>query len=765
MRRGGRITSPFKRGCNASRRGRWPRRSCWQSTGGTSKRHSLHGGGNRGPPRQKWMWRRDPSIRKRRLTVPLARGWSSSRDEVGGRSQHRRGPARSPRMDRARGVGGGRGGRLSRSSTLGRTAVNRHVRGRRRGELEMAVARLLPIRTAGTCSARHFFDTHSGVRAWASRGVSLGTPTHCRRIASTACLRTPWSSTWSSSAVSNGLGRRARAARGRRPTPMEPCGGSSLRQSAHTSSMDQLLGNAVRLLAAAALVLGQANSVDQQRGDGAHAAVRKCAARMVGGARRPWPRRRAKQAKDSALEIVPCGSPSRVQPAAPRRREVAHDDAARASGCEAGRVIIECNLQAAERSHDDEGAARAIVRGTVKLRRRLRTEGKWNVGAYVSGAEVSRADAAEHTRRHEVDALEAHGGRSSPCDVRAVPRQVVAVAPAKPTRRRRSDLSWLKRMAGRLRRRNGRSCAADFAAGRGRSVRRPALQWSNPPAGPPIQTSRPRGTTAAPSKYLRIFAVVATAAGAAFVDSGPHTAGEAGHGARREGAIAATAPAGWSPICIGACGMPYQLDHHRHHRLHHRQGLPRGPPPGDRVDGGTACTATTAIATAAAIINIITTRPAVLYGILSGPCQSAVIATVGERHPTQWRCPPTGLGRLKLPCHLTAIGRGEMVRRPWRKENLQGAADDDPACDIVAPHFVGDTGRMLAYVSWALNGAGGGLGHRVREAWRTEGLAALGYIGARGNMLPGPAAAPVGDAALETGPSGWRSGSSSRRYR
>ncbi len=78
----------------------------------------------------------------------------------------------------------------------------------------------------------------------------------------------------------------------------------------------------MRLRATAALVLGQGTIVDDHRGGYVHRPVRRLAARIVGGARRPLPRRRVKDVGRDAVQLVPLIGPSCSRAVSPRRSEV-----------------------------------------------------------------------------------------------------------------------------------------------------------------------------------------------------------------------------------------------------------------------------------------------------------------------------------------------------------------------------------------------------------------------------------------------------------
>ncbi len=301
----------------------------------------------------------------------------------------------------------------------------------------------------------------------------------------------------------------------------------------------------MRLLAVAALVLAQGTAVDDYRGVGVHRPVRRLAARIVGRARRPLPRKRVRDLGWTAVQLVPRMCPLCSPTVSPRRGRVEYGEAAQSIVGKMERPTARRRGRPGGHSRHDEAAARAIVRDTARLRRRRKPADMVDVERPPSDAIVDLEAEAKNVRVCSVSELcGAVLARSEQSCMRAVPSNSVPVDAKKAIRGRRPELAWLKRMAGRLVRRSGRSSEVARAVGRARRSRRPALQWSSPPASACAQASWPRRVAVLPPGPLRVLAVTATVAGAAFVDYGFCDVRGVGHQAAYHSMVCDAA--GWS---------------------------------------------------------------------------------------------------------------------------------------------------------------------------------------------------------------------------
>ncbi len=338
---------------------------------------------------------------------------------------------------------------------------------------------------------------------------------------SKVCCRT----TCSSSAGSSGRGGRPSTATSRRSvarsTGAVAAAGSRRRMMA--PFLRRLVEMAWRLLAAASLFLGRDAAKDDLFVAVGEGTVMRRAARFIGGARRPWPRRRSRHARGIALQLVPravpLGSCTAASPGVPKRV-----GAAPAGGAEVSRTRIarRNNMKPLGGGCEDGAAmARAIVRGTLRLRKARKGVDEARGDQCLGGARAESA--TEEMVKHEcpggaeqvVDVHRCRGG------VGVGPAQCTMGGPKQTVRTRRAEVAWLRRTSRRLAHRDGRPNEADRASGKRRKALRPTLQWTGPPSWGCGQRCGIQRASTVSFKPLRVLAAAATVAGAVLVDGIP----------------------------------------------------------------------------------------------------------------------------------------------------------------------------------------------------------------------------------------------------
>ncbi len=377
--------------------------------------------------------------------------------------------------------------------------------------------RFTPI--AGTCS---------------TRDSETKTPTHSFSfsVSNTTWCRTTWSSLsrWS------GSGWWSIRERDGRYTATWSRRRACLRWLRSYQAAGRLFEQAMRLLAAAALVLGQGTAVEDYQVGGAKGAVMRRAARIVGGARRPLPRRRTWCGNSGALQLVPRATPSAGQAIARGRWKVASGGPLQASSSKGTGTTARSKRPSAVLSQVDAAEARAIVRSTRRLRKRRAATDMALGGMY--SADSSAAEPID-----EADPRCGRGIAAQEFDLQTRQRFAAAgamrAAPSvvnRTARSRRAELTWLRKMSSKLKSKCDQSKEPERRGGGRGSVRRPTLQWNSPPSAACGQTTRAWRGTVTPSSRLRRFATTAAVAGAALVKGAPLTMAVTGHSALYDGA-------------------------------------------------------------------------------------------------------------------------------------------------------------------------------------------------------------------------------------
>ncbi len=303
----------------------------------------------------------------------------------------------------------------------------------------------------------------------------------------------------------------------------------------------------VRALAAAAAALYLVEAEGEDIGQKVGVTVARRPARVVGGSRRPWPRRRLRHIEPVVVRAVPTAAASCLRTAA---RGVARGGHRGSQRIEDGRPSgMTVRRRRAPGEREDKAEARAIVRSTFRLRRAARI-----------GSIVTEEAAAEIAG----SAWTVPGGRI--VDEAMVRCRLLEQAsrPARAysvggNRARRSEVAWQRRMIGRMTKRNGGAREDTDGSKRRRSERLPTLQWSDSQSRCRAAGARPRAATAGRLGVVQLLAVAAAATGAA-VSSGGQNACSVLHRPGRcfrehvDGAKGhwATDPANWTAVSFGS---------------------------------------------------------------------------------------------------------------------------------------------------------------------------------------------------------------------
>ncbi len=182
------------------------------------------------------------------------------------------------------------------------------------------------------------------------------------------------------------------------------------RRPRSASAPRDFLGHVLCILATAALALDQILDSDAQRVDDGQRLVLRRSARIVGGARRPWPRKHLRHGSGGNLQPVPCVVAVSKPATAPPLRKRAHGDTVQACKMAVERAARRNNRRPAECSTVDVAAARAIVRNTLKLRK-TRAENGQMLGA------THPSDAGDTPTSTMIGPRECRGGESQGADV------------------------------------------------------------------------------------------------------------------------------------------------------------------------------------------------------------------------------------------------------------------------------------------------------------------------------------------------------------
>ncbi len=381
------------------------------------------------------------------------------------------------------------------------------------------------IHSVVLCAAVRGFYHYMLTGTCSTRSESNQIPFHQHSSLNKPCCRT----TCSSMSRPSSRCRRATTASGRRTAARRLGAAAGLRRNEIFSLLRILVVWVWRALAAASLFLGRdAASGNHPAAVGQDSVMRR-AARIVGGSRRPWPRRRSWRGRCGTLSRVPPAVPlSGRTPSSPGMASRGGDVPARTVAAVKARNAGRKSLRPLACCYEDGVMARAIVRSTRRLRRKQNDVGHSGVEQRGdSERDVSSTEGIQRSLCHDGVAHGADGRRGQGVECAVYPLDASA-PPKRATRTRRAEVAWFKRTSRKLAHGDDRANGAGRVGGKCKKARRPMLQWRSPPSwgsgsvGGGIQ----RATSALPGP-LRVLAAAVTVAGAVLVDGMPPAVGSA----------------------------------------------------------------------------------------------------------------------------------------------------------------------------------------------------------------------------------------------